>query len=61
MINLGEIITTAAVAAFMFSLYMFEGRPGLSIIIMFFSAAWIIGYSWWQEEERIARAKERER
>ena len=61
MSNLGEIITTIAVMAFLFSICLFESNPALAFITMFISGAWVVGYAWWQEEERIARAKERER
>ena len=50
--KLGEIITCIAVAAFMISLCTIEGNTILSIITMFISGAWIVSYSWWQEEER---------
>lgn len=61
MSNFGEIITTIAVVVFILSLYMFESNPVLASIIMFISGAWVVGYAWWQEEERIERMKERER
>lgn len=61
MSNFGEIITTVAVAAFMLSLCLVDGNPVLAFSTMFISGAWIIGYHWWQEEERIYRMKERER
>ena len=61
MSNFGEIITTIAVMAFLLAIYMVEANPVLSFIIMFFAGAWVVGYTWWQEEERIDRMKERER
>lgn len=53
--KLGEIITTIAVIAFMISLCTIDGNTILSIITMFVSGAWIVAYSWWQEEERRLR------
>lgn len=50
--NIGEIITGIAVAAFMISLCTIDGNMILSLITMFISGAWIVSYSYWQEEER---------
>lgn len=53
--KIGEFITGVAVAAFMLSLCTIDGNMILSIITMFVSGAWIVSYSWWQEEERRLR------
>lgn len=50
--NICEIITSIAVVAFMISLCTIEGNLMFSLITMFLSGAWIISYSWWEEEER---------
>ena len=59
--KIGEFITGIAMVAFILSLCTIESLSLLSLSTMFISGAWVIGYSWWQEEERIERMKERER
>ena len=49
---IGEIITGIAVAAFMISLCTIEANIVGSAITMSIAGAWIVIYSWWQEEER---------
>lgn len=50
--KIGEFITGVALVAFMFSLCTIESLSLVSILMMLISGAWIVGYSFMEEEKR---------
>ena len=50
--RIGEFITGVALVAFMFALCTIEGLSAASLITMAVSGAWIVGYSFMEEEKR---------
>ena len=50
--KIGEFITGVAVVAFMISLCTIESLSAASLITMAVSGAWIVGYSFMEEEKR---------
>lgn len=50
--KIGEIITGVAVAAFVLALCAIESLTAGSLITMGISGAWIVGYSFMEEEKR---------
>lgn len=50
--KIGEFITGAALVAFILSLCTIESLSAASLITMAVSGAWIVGYSFMEEEKR---------
>lgn len=50
--KIGEFITGVAVVAFMFSLCTIDSLSAVSLITLAVSGAWIVGYSFMEEEKR---------
>ena len=55
--KISEFITGVALVAFMISLCTIEGLSAASLITMFVSGAWIVGYSFMEEEKRMREGR----
>lgn len=51
--KIGEFITGVALVAFMIALCTIDGLSAGSLITMAVSGAWIVGYSFMEEEKRL--------
>ena len=55
--KIGEVITGIALVAFMLALCTIESLSAASLITMFVSGAWIVGYSYMDEQKRIREGR----
>lgn len=55
--KIGEVITGIALVAFMFALCTIESLSAASLITMAVSGAWIVGYSFFEEEKRMREGR----
>lgn len=53
--QIGEFITSVALVAFIISLCCIERLSIISIVTMFLSGAWLVGYGFVYEEEKRMR------
>ena len=55
--KIGEIITGVAMMAFMLALCTIETLSAGTLITMAVSGAWIVGYSFFEEEKRMREGR----
>lgn len=55
--KIGEFITGIALVAFVLALCTIESLSAFSIITMFLSGGWILGYAFLEEEKRMKEGR----
>lgn len=55
--KIGEFITSIAVVAFVLSLCTIESLSAASLITMFISGAWLVGYSYFDSVKRVREGR----